>query len=215
MSTQNQPNRSLSFLTRSSAVALLLSGMALALGNLLHPDNKADAMAALSHPLWQPAHAAILASVVLMLYGLAGFHAGQEARIGRLGKLGYVMTIIGTALFVGAIMVDGFVMPVVVGTPAANALDNSSLLPIFLATGVVFALGLILFAVATVRAGAYASWPVVVTTCGGALTAFGDPLPHALTVAAGIVFAIGLIGMGYALLGRTRMAAGATGALIQ
>ena len=91
------------FVSRSSGVSLIVAGLALVSGNVLHPDQKADALAALTSPAWVPVHLAILASAILFLYGLVGYQARQEARSGALGKLGYMLTFIGSALFVGAL----------------------------------------------------------------------------------------------------------------
>ena len=188
------------FVSRSSGVSLIVAGLALVSGNVLHPDQKADALAALTSPAWVPVHLAILASAILFLYGLVGYQARQEARSGALGKLGYMLTFIGSALFVGALTVDGLVAPALATAHADAALEGGPLLVVFMLTAVVFAVGIILLAIATLRANVFPRWPVIVLAVGGILTAFGDPLPHLPEILAGIVFGIGMLGMGYSLL---------------
>ena len=146
------------FVSRSSGVSLIVAGLLLVTGNILHPDQKADAMAALTSPMWMSVHLLILASAILFLYGLVGYQARQEDRSGMLGKLGYLFTFFGTALFVGVLTVDGLVAPALATAHADAALEGGPVLVVFMITAVIFAIGVIVLAIATIRAGVFPRW---------------------------------------------------------
>lgn len=127
---------------------------------------------------------------------------------GQLGLIGFVLTFIGTAMFVGTGMLTAFVWPMIaVQAPDALGTDGAMFLPpAILALGptaVVVTVGYIIFGLATLRAGVLPRWGTVLFVVGGVL-GMGPPqplgpLPWAGLVLGGVVFGIGGIWLGYAL----------------
>src|SRR5512132_686597 len=95
-----------------SAVAGALLGL---VGNLIHPatagpnDPEATARVVAESRLWIPVHLALLVAFVLMLGGLVAIHdAIGGALPGALARFGLASAVVGTAVGVVLISLDGF-----------------------------------------------------------------------------------------------------------
>jgi hypothetical protein len=165
----------------------------------------------------------VLIAHVLLIFAFMALYRGQARRSGVLGVLGMAMGIIGTTLVVIIVFVttagaysvqespsNGNVAPVRSTIPTAVGWILQSwptasvlLVPPF------FAIGLILFGIAMVRAGRFSTWAGGLLVLGGALAFLGCPASYgyacSVTFGGGahIVFVLGtvIVGVSFAWLG--------------
>jgi hypothetical protein len=115
-----------------------------------------------------------LAIILTSLLALVGFAAKQSKGAGRLGMAGGVLAFLGTALFIGPGVFTAFMLPALAASEATRLLlaNDGPLLGgpmggVFAAGGITFAVGYVLFGVATARAGVLpraAGWMLVVSS---------------------------------------------------
>jgi hypothetical protein len=121
----------------------------------------------------------VLAAHVLLVFALVGLYAAQAERSGLLGSLGMVLGVVGTILVSGVVLVEiagasGAEVEDVLGTglPAALAL----------LAGLAFLVGLILFGVATMRAGIFPRWAGLLLIAGDVVFGLGSLAGSAATI---------------------------------
>jgi hypothetical protein len=200
-------------LMRWSGLALLIGGLLIAIATTFHPDD-ADPRALLMSS-WGLVHATFTIGAVLSLFGLIAWYARQREQAGATGLLGFVLLFTGTALFIPILFAEALILPVIAADPAGQALLDpagplfgGALGLAFLLIGIIFALGCLVSAVATVRAGVLPGLASVLLV-GGALLAFTPPLPHLIGIAGGALFGLGYAWLGYAIwMGRAEPARG-------
>src|SRR5215208_6580220 len=107
-----------------------------------------------------------LLSTILLLWGLIGIYGRQSRAAGTFGLWAFVVAFLGTALQAGNTWAEVFVWPTLAQVApnmlSGQATETSS----YLSTGLslsfpLFGVGLILFGVATLRAGVYPRWSAV------------------------------------------------------
>lgn len=172
-------------LTRWSGLAGLASGSLIIAG-------------AISIPLGEPLISGTLfvTGHILLFFLLTGVYSTTFARTGVLGFLGYVLSMIGNAMVVALQTVSSFVLTRVDVSgdfyPAA--------VPV---TGILFSIGLLLFAVANSRVRALASWAGWLMFLGRAsnvvLPRIPAELPESVSLVPPILTGIGVLGLGWAL----------------
>jgi hypothetical protein len=138
--------------TRRAAVAAPLLGVfAIGVGAPLYADDLADAAATGRFVL---AAVSSLAVILLLVLTLLAIHARQAPALGRLGRTGFVVALLGTVLAAGGAWDSAFAVPFLADeAPAAlDAGSAGSLLVGYLISYLAFALGWGLYAVATLRA---------------------------------------------------------------
>jgi hypothetical protein len=152
----------------------------------------------------------VLAFVLALLMPLAltGLYASEVEEAGRLGFVGFVLSVIGLLLFVAFQFDLAFVWPVL-AAQAPNLIDYSG--PMFSdrmfsvihsLMGPVHALGLVAFGVATFRGRVFPRWSAVLFTVGMVLSA-GILFPPLIIRAIGAMpAAVALVWMGYTLWSR-------------
>jgi hypothetical protein len=159
---------------------------------------------------WLPLTVIELVGLMLMLLGFVGLYARQAEAAGWAGLLGFLTAFFGTSLFVGAAWENAFTPPVL-ATVAPAVLEihpiPSPLGEAFFLSSVVFALGLVLFGVATLLARELPRGGAMLLIIGGALVprwwsplvslSLGGP-PVYLPIDA-LVTSLALIWLGYAL----------------
>lgn len=188
-------------LYRLAAIALVVSGLSLALGMALHPtqplgDHIATTEWVVSHLLWW------IGGMTGVL-GLAGLYLRQRADVGLLGFIGASSAILGVALIANAMYFEAFIAP----SLAAQSLELFDAYPTgggwggflagVLAAGALFGVGFILLGVAMYRARSMPTWAIALAVLGGVPFAVNFLLPQLVAILAAIVFAIGLAGLGY------------------
>lgn len=131
-----------------------------------------------------------LLGTVLVLFGLFGLYERQSDAAGPLGVVGFLVAFLGTALAVGASWVAVFIDHLV-AAEAPALLDAGPPLGLILSYGI-FAVGWLLFGVATLRAHIYPRWAALLLMVGAVLGFF--PLPLST-----VVFGVAVAWLGFAL----------------
>jgi hypothetical protein len=143
---------------RWSGYALVAAGL-LTLPVLGHPDIFAEGFADASLSwFWAAGHAAGMALAPLTVVGLAGLAVRHGPRLGRLGVVGLVLTLVGLVATAGLLAVEAFAFPVLArADPALLDLDGPLAGdPVFRAVGglaLLWFIGEALVGVAVERAG--------------------------------------------------------------
>jgi hypothetical protein len=134
---------SLSSLVRSGgALASIMAGVLLLLGHVLNLGGNPEYGTVAGS-------CSVLAAHVLLVFALVALYAAQAERSGSLGALGMVLSVIGTTLVSGVVLVEiagasGADAEAVTGTGLSGALS--------LLGGLAFLSGTIMFGIATMRA---------------------------------------------------------------
>ncbi len=152
---------------------------------------------------WTVVSTTFLAAAVLILLGLVALYARQAEPAGVLGLIGFLAAFVGTALLVGATWAFAFIAPsAAVEAPAfLDAEQVAGPLNVgFILTFSAFAVGWVLFGVATIRARVFPRAAAIALTLG-ALVSFA-PLPGVT-----VVLSAAVIWMGFVLYSERREAA--------
>ena len=141
----------------------------------------------------------------LLLLGLVGLYARQSVEAGVLGLIGFLAAFLGTMLVAGDWWFEAFAVPYLAGVaPQALAEGASGTLVVGgLAGFVLFALGWVLFGLASFRARVFPRWTAIVLIVGGAL-GYQAGFPPFLVV---LGLGVGLMGFSLYRLGGTSQVA--------
>ncbi len=132
-----------------------------------------------------------LAGLILIAVGLVGLYAYQSEAVGLLGLVGFLVAFAGTVLFTGFFWANIFVAPALaVGAP--EFLDQGGRFPGFRLSLIIYAVGWLLFGLASLRARVYPRAPVVALIIGATLDLFGAPL-------SGLVIDAAFVWLGFSL----------------
>jgi hypothetical protein len=144
----------------------------------------------------------VLAAHVLLVFALVALYAAQADRSGLPGSLGMVLSVAGTTLVSGVVLVE------IAGASGAEVdavLEGGVSGTLAALGGLAFFVGLILIGLATMRAGVFPWWAGSLLIAGDVVFATGDLAGPA----APIVFALGaaltcagFVWLGLALLSR-------------
>jgi hypothetical protein len=159
-----------------------------------------------------PGASSVLIAHVVLVFALVALYAAQAESSGFLGSLGMVLSVIGTTLVSGVLLVEiagasGAEVDAVFAAGVSGALSMLG--------GLAFFVGLILFGIAAVRAGVFPRWAGLLLIAGdvvfGAGDFFGSAAPIVFVVGA-LITCAGLVWLGLALLsGRSGASARQTG----
>lgn len=190
-------------LFRWSAAALVFSGVSLGVGLILHPMPPYDASVGTSQ--WAVSHFFWWTGALAGIVGLAGLYLRQREEAGVLGFFGISLAVIGLVLITGAMYFEAFIAP----SLAARAPDVFQSFPAgggwegflagVIASGALFGLGFVVFAVAMLRARSMPRWAVMLALVGGPAVAVNFLLPRVVAIVAVSAFGVGLLGLGSAL----------------
>ncbi len=151
-----------------------------------------------SAPLYYPLQSKIdLLATVLLLGGSVGLYIRQAQPAGLLGLAGFLVAFLGTALLVGFLWANAFIVPRLeaeIPKPVEAPKLLAGLFPppgFYLSLGA-FALGWGMFGVATLRAGIYPRMAAVLLVIGAIINLL--PVPFL-----GFVFAVAVMWMGFNL----------------
>jgi len=200
-------------LIRWSGLSLMLGGLGLAIHFLTHPPGETAQYA--FYPLWVPSH--LIGSIAFMLVslGLVGLYARQSEKVGLPGLIGFILTFVGFNLSAGALLfLSVLVVPFLAAQGMGTLVDPHG--PLFsspamqLAVGVgglSLLLGLLLLAIASLRARVlprWGAWVIILTVplgvVGAVLIVFiGTTLQGALQALLGVLLGLGLAAWGWAL----------------
>jgi hypothetical protein len=182
---------------RWSGLAALMGGMLHALGDLLNLTHLGVPFAeSIGSSLFFVQQTVYLLSAALLLLALVGLYAIQSETTGRLGMVGFLLAFLGTVLFAGAIWALLFIGPLVAaeapqllqGQPPASAAYRVAAGGFLVSYGI-FALGWLLFGVATLRTHFLPRLAVVFLIIGAVLTFPAVPSPPRTDVILGVAIA--------------------------
>jgi hypothetical protein len=181
---------------RAGAVSLAVGGVIVAVLLPLHPSifDRPIGEVVADTPLWTLIHAAGLVVFPLAVLGAAAIVAAHGDRAGRLGRVGLVVTLLGTFGGMGLAAVETVAFPAIAGqAPELLALDG----PIvaswgFILLGVLalgWPLGLSTIGLGASRAGVFPRAPgVVLAIAGPAWLLFAGPFVPIADVLASALF---------------------------
>jgi hypothetical protein len=177
-------------------LASAAAGLLLLLGHILDLGGDPEYGTVLGGTLVLTAH-------VALVFALVALYAAQAQESGLLGGLGMVLSVVGTTLVSGVVMVEiagasgAEVDPVLgAGLPSALALLG----------GLAFLIGLILFGAATMRAGVFPRWAGVLLIVGDVVFGAGSFAGSAATIfeiLGALITCAALVWLGLSLLSRS------------
>jgi len=192
-------------LIRASGLSCLLGGICLIAFVLIHPWDRLVGAANAMDPRWQLAHRLHFVGAIFALLGLPGLYAWQRHRLGTLGVIGFTLSVLGNAMFIGTGMITGFIWPMLaMCAPQSVELGGALFGPLgslsFLLTAATMMLGYGIFGAASLRIGMLPRWAMVMLIVGVFL---GMTPPHPLTalpwaamVLGGVLYGVGLVWVG-------------------
>jgi len=199
---------------RWAGLSAIGAGLIFAAIQPIHPP---DTLASVGTTAWAFIQSLKLAMCVLFLLGVAGLYARQQRKTGWLGLAGFLALFVSWVLQAGFVFTSALVLPQVaatapdfvagfLGIASGAATTGIGMLPqLYLAVGLLYLLGGVLFGVATFRAR-------VLPRAAGALLALGAVLPllfstvvsHPYDRYFAIPVALAFVWMGYALFTESR-----------
>lgn len=204
-------------LFRWAGLASIISGITLAVGEILHPRNDpANVMTS----AWAISHQLILVAVILGIAGTFAIYLRQNRETGALGFIGFLLAFIAMTLISGIVLFEAFINPVL----AKEAPDfvrrfmaeevGGTVFAVFIVGGLGFSLGWLLLGWATIRAGIFPKWAAILALVGGTLLGLEALLAQAFGETAAkvpaVLFGLGIIWIGYALWSEKGEMAGAS-----
>ena len=178
------PSDGLSRFVGAGAWAAMVSGLALVVSLLMEwlvvPYEQLGHTEAYFTSSYQVSSGLRLFSIVLLLWALIGIYGPQSRAAGTFGLWAFVVVFLGTALIAANTWAEVFVYPTLAQVApnvwSGPITDVSPYLSIGLTLSFpLFGIGLILFGVATIRAGLYPRWAAVLLIISIPVTMFLDP----------------------------------------
>lgn len=176
---RDRPLRLSAILT--AATALLLLGFGVTPTLLLPPGG--SLLEWVQDPQWFVLNLAALVMALLLPLALVALYLAQADSLGSAGRAGFVCAFIGSLLYLGLQFDETFVWPVLAEeAPSLLALrgpmfTNSNFMGAYLAMGIIFMIGWIVFGVATCRAGVLSRWGGALLAAGMAVFGAGNMVP--------------------------------------
>ena len=174
-------------------LASIVAGVLLLLGHVLNLGGDPEYGTVLGS-------SSVLAAHILLVFALVVLYAAQAERSGSLGVLGMVLSVIGTTLASGVVLIEiagasGANVEAVTGAGLSGALS--------LLGGLAFAIGLIMFGIATMRAGVFPRWAGLLLILGAvvfAAASFSGSAVLAVEVVGAAITCVAFVWLGLALL---------------
>lgn len=183
-------------LFRTSGLAIMIGAVAGAVFNLMHPrdfdfDNLAESVLSSvgKTSAWSPIHIGLVFAVVLGLLGLTGLYRSIGGHFGAaLARLGLVAAIVGAALLLVALAIDGVGMQSAADSLAGSSSERTFAVATaktltaasagFLSVGIMiyFGLGFGLFSMAIAYGEGYPKWLGWLGVLGALVALWGGSL---------------------------------------
>lgn len=171
----------------------IAAGLLLLLGHLLDLGGDPEHGTVLGGSLVLTAH-------VALVFAFVSLYAAQSEQSGLLGGLGMTLSVVGTTLVSGVVLVEiagasGAEVDVVLGAGLPGA--------VAVLAGLAFLIGLILFGAATMRAGVFPRWAGLLLIIGDVVFGAGSFAGTAATifeVLGALITCVALVWLGLSLL---------------
>lgn len=191
---------------RLNGIACILGGIFLAAFVLVHPWDQLLGAEIARTAQWRLAHTFHFAGAGFALLGLPGLYAQQRAALGWFGLTGFILSFLGTAMFLGTGMITAFIWPMLaVYAPTCVEVGG----PIFASpvsvlafalTAVILASGYVVFGIATLRAGVLPRFATLALVVGAILGMLPPhpvgALPWWALVLGGVLYGAALVWLG-------------------
>jgi hypothetical protein len=155
---------------------------------------------------WTAFQTGQLVGALLLLFGLVGWYSRQSNNVGLMGLIGFALAFIGTAVFVGFMIVAALVMPAgsapTLTNPAGQFYVNPTAAVFLLYAGIQI-LGFILLSAATMRAKVPSRWAALLVLIGIAPTALSPVMPTVIDWIGRVLFSVGIGWLGWAMFAET------------
>jgi len=203
---------SLKTMIRLSGLASILGGCCLAGFVLVHPWDQLLGAEIARTARWQIAHALHFVGALFALLGLLGIFARQREHVGAFGLVGFVLSFIGNAMFLGTGMITAFIWPMLAVHAPATVEPGGAIFGwphsvlAFALTAVILSAGYVLFGVAMWRAGVFPRMSILMLVIG-AILGMLPPHPMGALPWGGLVFGGVLYGAALAWIGSILWAA--------
>ena len=161
-----------------AATSLIVGPLLMAIGDLMHPEERMDpaqqiAILVDQAPHWYTAHLLLFIGIVLFIPGFLAVSAITAARKPAAGYAARILVLMGTAalasIFVGEMLVGRFVSDGADRAAATGLLDSMFSGPIVAAVGpaaLAFFVGTAAAAIPLIRAGGTMGWPAALFLLG-------------------------------------------------
>lgn len=185
--------RSSNLVRTGGGLASAAAGILLLVGHLLNLGGDAEYGTVLGS-------SSVLIAHVLLVFALVALYAAQAEQSGLLGSVGMVLSVVGTTLASGVILVEiagasGAEVDAVLRAGITGALALSG--------GLAFLIGLILFGIATIRAGVFPRSAGLLLIVGGVVfgsAGFVETVSLVVEVAGALITCAAFVWLGSALL---------------
>ena len=200
---------------RWSGIFLILAGLCVALGTIIHPSKETPQIILAQETRLITGHWFITFYCAFLMLGLPGAYASRSKQLGRLGLAGFLLLFLGTLFY--AVSSDyGFIAPVLARL-APQTLDAINAYPSVVIMNGLFVLllflGFILFGIAVQRSHVFPPWSGILIATGWSLFMICAPLAlflfeplWILAVLGTVILGFGLGSVGYVLLSGKELA---------
>jgi hypothetical protein len=194
---------------RWSGIFLILAGVCIALGTIIHPSKETPQIILAEETRLITGHWFITFYSAFLMLGLPGVYASHSKQLGRLGLAGFILLFFGTLFY--AVSSDyGFNAPVLARL-APQTLDAINAYPSVVVMDALFVLllfvGFILFGIAIQRSHVFLPWSGILIATGWSLFMICAPLAlfvfeplWILAVLGTVILGLGLASVGYVLM---------------
>ncbi|MHA2009934.1 MAG: hypothetical protein ACW99E_21920 [Promethearchaeota archaeon] len=143
---------------------------------------------------------------VLALIGILGLFFKQFNDLTALGMVGFLITFVGQVLYNAGIYYETFIWPVLAESDP-NLIDlsngpiysNPAFFTILMLAGSIYVIGFLIFGYSTYKTDSFPKWAILILVIGVVLFIPGF-FPYIIRTVGIIVYAVGLIWMGYMLI---------------
>ncbi|HLO28790.1 MAG TPA: hypothetical protein VK249_06630 [Anaerolineales bacterium] len=200
---------------RWSGIFLILAGVCIALGTIIHPSKETPQIILAQETRLITGHWFITFYSAFLMLGLPGVYASRSKQLGRLGLAGFLLLFFGTLFY--AVSSDyGFNAPVLAKL-APQTLDAINAYPSVVFMDGLFVLllflGFILFGIAIQRSHVFPPWSGILIASGWSLFMICAPLAlfvfeplWILAILGTVMLGLGLGWVGYLLLSGKELA---------
>jgi hypothetical protein len=193
-------------MVRLSGLASIAGGCCLAGFVLVHPWDQLLGAQIARTARWQMAHTLHFVGAAFALLGLLGIFARQREQLGSFGLVGFVLSFIGNAMFLGTGMITAFIWPMLAVHAPATVEPGGALfcwphsVMAFALTAVMLSTGYVLFGIAMVRAGVFPRLSILMLVIGAILGMLPPhpigALPWGGLVLGGVMYGAALVWLG-------------------